>query len=232
MKLGGDILVTGLGDDTEDEFLFGLLSEQAVWNKVILGRQEGQAAMQKRFLTRTARYSGLLNVLEFADTSAMESGVDTLLKTASAWLAFNLNADEVPAMQALAVASDVQRVIFTMHLPAHDINNTAVPELESARIAITGAGKKFTGLRHGTIVSGDEDNAYEIVNATVPCLEPVVERGVLARVVSELLSVEGADDSICGVSSSSAFAAAYLVYHGPSSKCFLMPINLPFSDMP
>ena len=55
-----------------------------------------------------------------------------------------------------------------------------------------------------------QDNAYEIVNATVPCLEDTVERGVLARVVAELLLIDKSANQQCGVCSSSQFAAAYL----------------------
>jgi hypothetical protein len=39
------------------------------------------------------------------------------------------------------------------------------------------------------VIAGSEDNSYEIVNSTVPCLEDRVEIGVLGRVVSELLSI-------------------------------------------
>ena len=210
VKLGGEVVVTGLGGAEEDEFFFGLLSEQGIWDRVILGRPENPVSTRKRFLTRTARYSGTLNVLEFADTSSANTSLETLLSTANTWLAFNLTASEVPAMQELAIKSNAERIVFTMSLPAADINNTAVVELDAARQAITAAGKNFTGVRHGAIVSGSEDNAYDIVNATMPCTGPVVERGVLARVVAELVSISEAGDSVCGVSSSGAFAAAYL----------------------
>merc|ERR1711998_165738 len=72
------------------------------------------------------------------------------------------------------------------------------------------AGAAFTGIRHGNIVDGNEDNAYEIVNSTIPCLDTYVERGVLARVAAELLRVDIAANTQCGVSSSGSFAAAYL----------------------
>ena len=210
MGLGGDVVVTGLGASEEDEFFFTLLKDQAIWDRIVLGRPEETSKVQKRFLSRTARYSGLLNTLEFKDIAQKDSGLDTLLKTANTWMAFNLTATEIPAMQKVALKSDIERVIFTMQLPAAEINDTAVPALDAARVALTKAGKTFTGIRHGAIVSGDEDNAYEIVNSTVPCMEPTVERGVLARIAAELLSVDEAADDVCGVSSSGAFAAAYL----------------------
>ena len=48
------------------------------------------------------------------------------------------------------------------------------------------------------------------MNGTVPCLEDTVERGVLARVVAELLLIDKSVNQQCGVCSSSQFAAAYL----------------------
>jgi len=117
---------------------------------------------------------------------------------------------EIPRMTSLALDSDVSRVIFTMHLPSTDINNTVTPEFDAAIKEFEKAGKSFTGIRHGDIIPGDEDNAYEIVNATIPCMEPMVERGVLARVTAELLLTKEACNEVCGVSSSSSFAAAYL----------------------
>lgn len=61
------------------------------------------------------------------------------------------------------------------------------------------------------------------MNATVPCLEDTVERGVLARVVAELLLIDKSANQQCGVCSSSQFAAAYL---GKDSylNIVLMPI--------
>jgi hypothetical protein len=48
------------------------------------------------------------------------------------------------------------------------------------------------------------------MNATLPVLESHVERGVLSRVIAELLQIESAGNIECGVSSSSPFAGAYL----------------------
>lgn len=56
------------------------------------------------------------------------------------------------------------------------------------------------------------------MNGTVPCLEDTVERGVLARVVAELLLIDKSVNQQCGVCSSSQFAAAYL-----GEKSFSLP---------
>lgn len=214
-SIGGEVLITGIGNVDEDEFMLNLLHEQEIWNSVKLGYPDATEA-RKRFLSRTARYSGLLNILDFIEMDVNnsdekeEDALKETLKSSNAWIAFNLTQADIPRMTSVALESDISRVIFTMHLPSVDINNTAIPELEAAVTEFEKAGKVFTGIRHGEIITGDEDNAYEIVNATIPCMEPMVERGVLARVTAELLLTPESGNEICGVSSSSSFAAAYL----------------------
>jgi len=214
VTLGGKIVVSGLnggGQSTEDEFMLNLLNEQSVWSSVVLATPEETSVAQKRFLTRTARYSGLLNILEFAkvDVSADEQ-LGAVLANANAWLAFNVSQNMVPRLSQQALAAGVKRFVVTVALPADKVKETSIPEFDAAVADFAKAGASFTGIRHGAIIEGDENKPYEIYNATIPCLEDTVEQGVLARVTAELLLVPGAANSQCGVSSSSAFAQAYL----------------------
>jgi hypothetical protein len=62
--LGGKIVITGIGQVDEDEFTLSLINEQSRWTSIVLGTANALAT-KKRFLSRTARYSGLLNILEF-----------------------------------------------------------------------------------------------------------------------------------------------------------------------
>ena len=136
--------------------------------------------------------------------------MDQLLQGSKAWLAFNVSQTDIPKLAETALKAGCKRVILTTTLPPQRINDTVIPEFDDAIKLFSTAGGAFTGIRHGEIVAGDEDFPYEIVNATVPCLEATVERGVLARVVAELLRVEQSHNQQCGVCSSSEFAAAYL----------------------
>ena len=217
VSLGGKIVVSGLnggGQSTEDEFMLNLLNEQSIWSSVVLATPEESSVAQKRFLTRTARYSGLLNILEFAkvDVSATagDEQLGAVLANANAWLAFNVTQSMVPRLSQQALAAGVKRFVVTVTLPADKVKETAIPEFDAAVADFAKAGASFTGIRHGAIIEGDENKPYEIYNATIPCLEDTVEQGVLARVTAELLLIPGAANSQCGVSSSSAFAQAYL----------------------
>lgn len=183
-----------------------------MWSSVLLAT-DNSVSTKKRFLSRTARYSGLLNVLDFATVSSFEDTSEELISTlvdANAWIAFNVSQTAIPALSQAALDAGIKRVIFTTELPPHRINETVIPEFTAATIAFEAVGAAFTGIRHATVIEGNEDHAYEIVNATVPCMEHTVERGVLARVVAELLLIDKSVNKECGVSSSSQFAAAYL----------------------
>lgn len=46
------------------------------------------------------------------------------------------------------------------------------------------------------MVAGNEDNAYDIVNGSVPLIADQVEAGVLGRVVAELLSIDVASNKV------------------------------------
>jgi len=67
------ILVTGLGFNDGDEFTLSLIHESNKWDSIVLGTRNRNKA-HKRFLSRTARYSGLLNVLQFEQ---MNGNTDT-----------------------------------------------------------------------------------------------------------------------------------------------------------
>lgn len=211
ISLKGKIVVSGIGQVEEDEFMLNLLNEQSSWSSVVLATTEDSNIIRKRFLSRTARYSGLLNILEFqtVDMEAEDQLLD-VLSGANAWLAFNVSQSSIPRMTKNSLSAGVKRLVVTMGLPPSRVNDTLIPEFDNAIAAFKAAGASFTGIRHGEIIEGDENNPYEIYNSTIRCLEPTVERGVLARVAAELLMIPTAANSQCGVSSSSAFAQAYL----------------------
>jgi len=194
----------------DDEFMLNLLNEQSIWDQVILATDDSVAA-KKRFLTRTARYGGLLNILDFSNIDMNnKDSVNTLLDGANTWLAFNVSTSSFKDYAEIASKSKLKRALFTTYLPSTRINDTQIPEIQDAIKTMESAGISFTGIRHGEIVAGTEDNSYEIVNATTPLAYSEVERGVLARVVAELLVNEKSYSSECGLSSSGEFALAYL----------------------
>jgi hypothetical protein len=168
-------------------------------------------ASAKRFLSRTARYSGLLNILDFAEVKDDNNDqLKEVLTGADAWLSFNVSEASIETMANLAFEAGVEKVLFTLELPPNRINETTIPAFDTAVEKYKKAEKSFIGIRHGSIIEGDENNPYEIFNSSLPCLEDTIERGVLARVAAELLQIDNAENSVCGLSSAGEFSRAYL----------------------
>jgi len=208
--IGGKILVTGIGSFEEDEFFLTLLKEQDVWTSICLASEDSVAA-KKKFLSRTARYSGLLNVLEFVDANLDNSDqLANAINGANAWLAFNVSQSVIPSYADMAVSAGIKRAIFTTELAPERINDTNIPAFDHAVTAFESAGGAFTGIRHGRVIPGDENFPYEIVNSSLPLFEDTVERGVLARVVAELTLIPDSSNKLCGVCSSGVFSRKYL----------------------
>jgi hypothetical protein len=233
--LGGTVLITGLKNNNEDNFLLDLINSQRkdkaegqLWGKLVLTATDetetSENLLKKRFLTRENKYSGLLDKLaiepyvNFQDNTILK---DFLTNTsANTWIAFNVAQAEVPLVTQAALDNGIKRLIVLMQIPLADQNVTSFPEFEAAEKAFANAGAAFTGIRHGDVIDGNEDNPYEIVNASTPlmCIEPIykerkemsVERGVLSRVVAEMLSIEDSFNQNCGLISADKFAAAYL----------------------
>jgi hypothetical protein len=125
-------------------------------------------------------------------------------------MAFNLSRNDVVPFTEKAVSLGIRRILVTVQLPIHQINDTNLPEFDSAISLCKSKGSLFTGIRHCKIVEGNEDSPYEIVNSSVYLLSDQIEQGVLARVAAELFINPKSFQQECGVCSSSAFAQAYL----------------------
>lgn len=150
--------------------------------------------------------------MEFSDTDTSNSSADLkkLLQNSNTWLAFNVSEDNISSFAALGIGAGVQRAIFNLELPPQRVYDTSFPDLKAAADAFRVAGRSFTGIRHGRVVPGSEDCDYEIVNATTPCAQDTIPRGVLFRVVSEMLRINSTHHKVCGVSASGGYSGAYL----------------------
>jgi hypothetical protein len=165
----------------------------------------------KKLLSRSSRYSGLLNILTTVDLQfGDEMSLANFLYGCDAWLVLDIPRDRIVPFAKAASSAGVKRTLFTVRLPEDQISTTALSEFDEAAALFSAAGGQFTGMRHGTIVEGTEDGPYSIVNASTPCSAAAVKRGVLARVATELLRTEDAYGTTCGLSSAGAFEAAYL----------------------
>lgn len=95
-----------------------------------------------------------------------ETDVTQILQGAKAWLAFNITQDSITSLSDSALKAGVKRVVFTMELPPNRINDTIIPEFDSAVLAFQTNGGSFTGIRHGTIIPGKFLRLYNTHNQT------------------------------------------------------------------
>jgi hypothetical protein len=88
-------------------------------------------------LTRTARYGGLLNVLEVAQLDINSEPTNSpelakLFSSANSWVALNVSQQNVPRLAELALQNGLERVIFSVSLSPENINQTVIPQFEYA----------------------------------------------------------------------------------------------------
>ena len=154
---------------------------KSIWDKVVLATNNSLIA-KKRFLSRSGRYSGLQNVLTFADleTGKLEQ-LGTVLAGATAWLAFNVSRENILPYSTAALDAGLKRVLFSLEIPSIECPEVVnIPEFDEAINAFKERNASFTGIRHSTVIDGDENNPYCIVNSTSPTLYLPVNRGVVA----------------------------------------------------
>lgn len=106
--IGGVVGVSGLFVDTpaSDQFALDCLHAQG-WEGIRLFGEDVKA-MKKRLISRSARYSGLLDALSYADEPAPSVAS---LEGCKAWLAFGVAPGDVAATLEAAEASSVERVV-------------------------------------------------------------------------------------------------------------------------
>lgn len=127
-----------------------------MWSSVILATDDSVSA-KKRFLSRTARYSGLLNVLDFATVDLeVKEQLDSLLVGANSWIAFNVSQSAIPFLSQSALNAGLKRVVFTTELSSARINETVIPEFDEAVKLFEAKGSAFTGIRHPVVIEGQE----------------------------------------------------------------------------
>jgi len=147
------IVVTGFADADErtDQFVFDVLHSQDVWGKIVALVPDVPFA-KKRLLSRSARYTGLLDVLEIEefDLKTTLGGGSAALASAlkgygaDAWLNFATSADALEASYDAAEQAGVTRLVSVVDGGAVDADavvaasKRATPTLAQNALMITG----------------------------------------------------------------------------------------------
>jgi hypothetical protein len=211
INLQGKIVVSGLAEISDDESTLSLLKDQRGWSSIVLVSQDKEK-LEKRFLSRSSRYSGLYDIVDFVHVNTTDPfAMEQVLANATAWLAFDVNRSQILDLAHSAMNAGVVRVIFTSHLGSAESQAlSSLPEFDEASRLFSSVGRYFTGIRHGDVVDGDGSLPYEILNSSTTLPLSMVPRGVLGRVSVSLLQYSKAANTQCGISLSNSFTQQYL----------------------
>lgn len=160
------------------------------------------ANAKKMLLSRNARYSGLLDVLEFAEGDS--SKLKAAFSGADAWL--TVNADESTVVEHLkaAQAAGVKRAF--VHLSASEAPKVDIASIGSA---LKGGKLAYTVMRTGGLTKSGSGGGLLVSDVDLPTCDEVPADDVF-RFITEALTLpeaEGRTFALCPTSDSSQLRA-------------------------
>jgi hypothetical protein len=212
-NIDGTVLVSGLVKTTErtDQFIFDLLNheESAFEFEKLVALVDDVKFAKKRLLSRSARYTGLLDKLEFREAESTGSlPSQDQLEGVKSWVAY-LDGDDL--------LGDLERVAATAKA-SPSVENVAIlltnaVELDSASSESALKTLKDAGVQYTVVVVGKlEDHAegkipYKYAefgtSEAVLAADAIFSRDEALRMVTECLQLE------CGANSAWTFSEVY-----------------------
>lgn len=208
--LTGTCVVSGLANDADrtDQFLFDLLNheESAFEFKKLKAVVKDTTFSKKRLLSRSARYTGLLDKLEFAQADGLPTA--DMLQGATSWVAYvpenHLEQLETIASTA-ADAGDALKNVAVLLANANGLDADASQKALDA-LATQAAAHNFNytvvvvGELQNDVAEGQEYYQYETFGTADGVLPPATtfSREESYRMVTELLQLAcGANQALC-----------------------------------
>jgi len=166
--LDGVCLVSGFVNAKErtDQFVFDLLNyeENAFDFSQIVAFVDDEKFAKKRLLSRSARYTGLLNKLAFKEAAAAGAlPVPSQLEGVKSWLAsFESNNDLVAQVKAIAALAKDAPDLKNISVMVSNANGDVIPAADrtAAIEALKDTGKEYTLLVVGKLEDRDEGKRY------------------------------------------------------------------------
>ena len=139
---------TAVVTDGTDSFygsrtIFQMLHDHGDFSK-ITAFSSSVVDAKKMCISRNARYSGLIDILEFAEGGDPE--LSTTFGECSTWVAMNADEASVMAQAKAAAAAGVKRAFI--HLPAAEASSLSADDFAAA---FAGTSCKYTLMRTGTL---------------------------------------------------------------------------------
>lgn len=206
MAAEGKVLVSGFLDSKErtDQFVFDVLHSQGAWSKIVAFSHQTSFA-KKRLISRTARYTGLLDVLEFDEGDRYDSALmQEKLQGCDAWLCFDCAADKIKEQVETAKAAGIKTLVLTSSLSAADAKAADLEQTFKA------AGVKFTFIRTGTIKEGKEGGIVTVKDFSEDLPTEEVLREDIVRAAAEVFRIDDAANKAFSFGKGDAASAEYL----------------------
>lgn len=211
--IDGTVMVSGLVKTKErtDQVIFDLLNneESAFEFKKIVAFVDDMAFAKKRLLSRSARYTGLLNKLDFAQAATAGALPTTeQLEGVQSWVAYFDQGDLLAGVKEVAAvvkgAASVENVAILL-ANAVDLDPAAT---KAAVQALKDTGKKYTLVAVGKLedhAEGKIPYSFKDVDSEEGKLpsDAIFSRDEAMRVITECLQLES------GVDKALAFSEVY-----------------------
>jgi len=182
-KRAGSVVVTdGSGSFYASRQMFQMLHDFGRYESIVAS-SASTADAKKMLISRTGRYSGLLDVLTFhedAEPTAAFAGADS-------WLAISPDETSLAAQVDAAVAAGVRRIFLLLSAAAE--NGAALEEKLAA------SDVKYTVMRTGPLVAGPGGEGLKLGELDMPVCEDVPRDDVF-RFAVEALTLSEADGRV------------------------------------
>ena len=148
-------------NDFAEAFVFSKLHKTGRW-KDITAITDNIKYARKRMMSPGLVYSGLTDILKFAEIDKSDGSLQMTLDGKDAWLNFNVTAADVSALADIAVEVGLKRVVFAVCVSPEESGegvtfDTAVATLSAANIA-------YTIIKYGAVRKmGEAKFPYKIV---------------------------------------------------------------------
>lgn len=183
-KQSGRIVVTeGTGSFYKTRTMVQTLHDFGSFGQ-ITAFADSVADSKKMLMSRSSRYSGLNDALDF-----QEGSLAAAMDGAAAWLAINAHEASLPEQIAAAQEAGVSRVFVLLSADGPTDALADVPALEAL---LSSGGMEYTVMRTGSLVDAPSGGGLKLGEVDMPVCEDVAKEDVF-RFITEALTLPEAD---------------------------------------
>jgi len=199
-NIDGTVLISGLVKSKErtDQFIYDLLNHEEAafeFDKIVAFVDDEKFA-KKRLLSRSARYTGLLDKLDFSEASSAGAlpSVDQL-EGVKSWVAYFDEGDFIASIKEVASIAKAASSLENVAILIAGANGIDTAARESAVSALKDSGKQYTLVAVGKLEDHAEGkipyqfNDFDSEDGALP-EDAIYSRDEALRVITECLQLE------------------------------------------